>query len=419
MLRIKIKIQAFKLAVNMFYGRAGKKSNGLTLACENIQKESFRVKTDKKNNLYNNLRGVSSLIKKLLKRNNKTPFIIDNSNKIWIYDVGSESIDIRKSHVAYFSKKKIGGAIFKSKLLFAFNFLDALGFVFILSCLMLFISPLLIRRMRHFNWSLFLCEYVENVNLAYLLKKNNINELVFYCIYERDANYAYLLLKKTGINVAKVTSEVPLALWNKIILTDTLVLCSPYQEYEVKEFKSSIKYDEIEIWGPETAQLYSDLYKNRNETFTYTLGFYSTANWLRKIGNEMLDFEDAVEKEDSLKLYLKEFVEKNPSASLIVFLHPREKKEKELSIKHYKTIFQGINYTLNFEKPSAAAFDLCEVGVSFFSTIIFERDFFGYKTIVFPIGYKEFPISGTNWYNNSAYDKNQLFSKLKMVLNVN
>ena len=106
----------------------------------------------------------------------------------------------------------------------------------------------------------------------------------------------------------------------------------------------------------------------------------------------------------------------NPSVSLIIFLHPKEKNKKELTLKHYDAIFKGINYTLNFEKPSAAVFDMCEVGVSFFSTIIFERDYFGFKTIVFPIGYKEFPLKGTNWHKNSAYDKDQLFYKLKMLL---
>lgn len=400
----------------MFYSKVGKNSNTFTLAYESIQKESFRLKTDKKNNFYSNLRRILSLIKKLLKHNHETPFIIDNNNTIWIYDVGSESIEIRKSHIAYFSKKPIGGAIFKDKLLFANNIIDALGFVFIFGCLMLFISPLLIKKLRKFNWSLFMYEYVENVNLAYLLRKNNIKELIFYCIYERDANYAYILLNQSDVKVEKVTSEVPLALWNKIILTDTLILCSPYQEYEVKEFASSIIYKEVEMWGPETAQFYGELYKNKTVSNPNTIGFYSTANWLRKHENNMLDFEESVEVEDLLKLFLKEYVNENPSVSLIIFLHPKEKNKKELTLKHYDAIFKGINYKLNFEKPSAAVFDMCEVGVSFLSTIIFERDFFGFKTLVFPVGYKDFPLKGTNWHKNSAYDKVQLFSKLEMLL---
>lgn len=400
----------------MFYSQSGKKKTVYTLAHESIIKKTFRLKTNYKNNLFANLKSTMSLVIRLLKKNNERAIIVENDIKTWIYDVGIESIKLRKSHVAHFSSRPIGGVVFKSRLLYAISFFDYLTFLIFFGSLIVVISPLFFTRLRHFNWSLFLIEFVENVNLAYLLKKYKIHELVFYCIYERDANYTYLLLNKIGINVSKVTSEVPLALWNKIILTDTLILCSDYQKDEIKEFSKTIIYKEIEMWGPETAPLYAHLYGNKTSTVSNTIGFYSTANWLRELENDMLDFEGSVEAENLLKSYLKEFVSINPNVSLVVFLHPREKKREELTKSHYDSVFKGVTYTLNFDKPSAAVFDQCEVGVSFFSTIIFERDFFGFKTIVFPIGYKEFPIKETYWYNNSVYNKKQLFEKLHILI---
>jgi hypothetical protein len=62
-LRVKIIFEAFILAIKMFYSQNGDTKKELNLALESIQKKTFRVKTNQKNNWFVNFRRTLSLIK--------------------------------------------------------------------------------------------------------------------------------------------------------------------------------------------------------------------------------------------------------------------------------------------------------------------------------------------------------------------
>ena len=68
---------------------------------------------------------------------------------------------------------------------------------------------------------------------------------------------------------------------------------------------------------------------------------------------------------------------------------------------------------------STEAFAKVNIGISVFSTIIFERISLGFKTILAPLDKKDFPLSGSPFRNICAYTREELFSKLDKNLSMN
>ena len=112
---------------------------------------------------------------------------------------------------------------------------------------------------------------------------------------------------------------------------------------------------------------------------------------------------------------LGEFIIENQEVHLQVYLHPNELKPENIedAKEHWGIIFTGININyINENTPSNLQFHKTKVGVSLFSTIMFERDYLGYSTIILPIGLDGFPIPGTSFENKSAIAKPKLLELL-------
>lgn len=260
----------------------------------------------------------------------------------------------------------------------------------------------------------FLCS-LEALGMFILLKQHAITNLHFFCIYETDSNMLAYSLMNNGIKVNKIPSEVPLQFLNRTIVADSLSFCFRYQEEEYKAYESTMHVKRIQHWIPENSLSLEHLYISKERsTIENTVGFYSSGMWYRKEIDTM-DLPNADEYERNLLSYLIEFIGENPSCKLIIFLHPIEKANIDRARQYYNSFSVPFEFA-DLNSANAHLFRNADVVVSLYSTLVFERIFWGFKTIMFPLGQTNFPVHGSVFNNVCALTKEHLTEKLDFAL---
>lgn len=251
-------------------------------------------------------------------------------------------------------------------------------------------------RAKRVNTGLLFIEICEAHALLEWLNKKQVKKLFFYSPFEIDANALYLLLHKNGIEVYKIPSPNLLAIHNRMLLSDILVLTSPYQADELSAFKETVRVKQVLHWRPEQFDSYGHVYnENTPAPREGTIGFYSHAAWVRHAEDDSDTGIGDHESEVFLKKILASYFAGRQDLKVTVFLHPREKKHKDFSsvVKHYDTVFgRGLYEFAPLGTPGSELFHTVDVGLGAISTILFERLFLGYKTLFFPASMKAFPL---------------------------
>ncbi len=356
--------------------------------------------------------------------NSKPSFRKYSAADVWIYDNSPKDEKLRLQFIEMHSNDRIGGSVYRETLLYSAHFGARLLNLALLFLLFVGLIPIWIFTENKSCTALIFNEFFEITNLVYILKTNGAKSLYFFCIFEKDANLTHLVLNKFGIETRKITSETPLAFWNKIILTDTLILCFEYQTDEAAFFKDTIRYKLKTVWSPETAPSYISKYSSSTHKTTENknvIGFYSTGNWIKSERGETLESATVLDEENNLKTMLSEYLKLNSSLELKIYLHPKEKSSLALSDTkaHYQSYFGMQNYSLaNLDQPTSFLFDEINIAVSLFSTIVLERIYFGFKTIIMPLSYTNFPIQPSGLYNISVFSQADLFAKIDDNLNL-
>jgi hypothetical protein len=326
----------------------------------------------------------------------------------------------RLAHLDYFSDILISGSVWKNMLVGYFSLRDKLLQLFFETFLFLFLLPVAVVVPIKASVGLIFKEYIEMVNLLKILKEKNVTTLFYYSIFQKDSNISAILIQELGIKVFKITSLTPLKFWNSIIVgADKLMLCNPNQMEEIQEYKDTILVNEFAIWGPEgmnkfLAEYYSgpDMHNLHNKN----IGFYSTASYIRsKEGSIVQYVED--HQEDNVKFLLAEYLKLHTDVRLIIYLHPKEKKAEFETIveKHYATFFRDCEYIIAArEKQSSYSFEEVEIGIAMYSSIIYERLYFGYKCLIAP-GKMKLPGKINNI---CAIDKHDFNSKINKFMSV-
>jgi len=250
-------------------------------------------------------------------------------------------------------------------------------------------------------------------NLLKLVRNQKV-KLYYFCIYELESNlFAYFLIKR-GVEVVKIPSEVPLKFWNENIITSSLVICNAYQEEELLHYSETVICNDTIFWGPERYSNYHFVYGSENEeTVKNTIGFYSSASWVRRKEGH---FEPGNLFENELDILkgLKKVLEVDCKIKLIVFLHPLEKKEKYLaeSKKYYADKFKGFEILIADESiPSSHSFLLADVVVSVGSTLMYERLYCGFKSVFYQVK-EDFPIVDSSLNNIWIQKESQFIGKV-------
>lgn len=313
---------------------------------------------------------------------------------IGIFDLDLGDAETRCNYVQRLSNESSDIVVPRNELKYNFNpLLSLLVLPFVLTHYPIIILISLFSKNK-LKYPFHVLNAIEAVNLLYLLRKNEISKLHYFCIYESDSNLLAYVLMKCGININKIPSEVPLQFWNKIIVADSLSFCFRYQEEEYGHYKKTMHVKKIQHWIPESSLALEEDYAFSNrKTELNVVGFYSSGMWYRKSA-DILDLEDADLYEKQLLKYLQNFVNKHPKYVLKVFLHPIEKQHMEKTIDYYN----GFPYKVEFSDiklGNPKQFFNSDVVVTLYSTLAFERVFWGFKTIIFPLGQKDFPIKNS------------------------
>jgi hypothetical protein len=250
---------------------------------------------------------------------------------------------------------------------------------------------------RRVNLALVIREVVEWAAVQSALSENNSKAYFDFTPFEKDSNALALLLMKKGIHVTKIPSPGPLSGHHTFMIADAVVLSSAYQLEELPHLKH-IYAKSFLNWPPEQYLSYAAHYKNAPLPPKTTLGFYSHGEWIRrKVGHA--DFGMGIQENEVFLLNaLKSFLEKHSEFQLIIFPHPKERKDVEFE-SYYASILQGTNYLIaSSELKSSESFFKVNIGLMAYSTLIFERLALGYKTLIganfktsFPL--KESPLN--------------------------
>lgn len=399
------------------FGLTGKRpKDAFQYAAINLSKPTFRIPQSTRYNLLLIPKQYFILLRTIFTQSLKTEAAVvleKENNGIFIYDVFQSEYYRRRPYTEHFLRHEINGAIFKHDLFARGAGLPFVALVFLISLWMPFVFILSLLKKDKAPQAMLGKEMVENFNLLALLKSYKVKELYFFCIFEKDANLATLLIQKQHIKVNKIPSEVPLGLWNSIIVADKLCVCSGYQFDELKHFSNSMFVKETEFWGPELLMENLDKYENPVPLSQRTIGFYSTGAWVRSLENHLQQDMDA---EEHVKRSLREFCVKHPEYNLRIFMHPRERWEKyyTTALSNYKAIFQGVNYEFAPKESKASrSFEEANVAVALNTTLAYERLYYGFKMLLMPIGVPNFPLEKSGIRNICVYTTDDLVAKLE------
>lgn len=256
---------------------------------------------------------------------------------------------------------------------------------------------------------------LENWALSDFSVRENIKTAFDFAPYLIDANYYTKALQQKKVTVFKVPSSGPLKAHNKYILGDILVLSTPYQFMEREKFKATIRAGKVEKWIPERALEYIQQYQNPElpEPPKGSIGYYSHGGWLRKASGHAdngLNIHSAeLQLMKDLSVWLREAKDKE----LLIFLHPKEKSADviEQTKAFYQKHFGEFKYRFaDTNKPTSDGFHLVDLGIAVYSTVLYERLFAGYKSIIGNYGMSDFPdpdasLSRICFQSKSALDQ--------------
>lgn len=260
------------------------------------------------------------------------------------------------------------------------------------------------------NLAMQLAFVAEIAGLIHLIQRKNLIQVYDFAPYLIDANLAYLATKSDDFTYSKLPSPGPLSTHHHILFCDELILSSPYQFEEIKKLPN-IHYTRLQKWIPEYGFTYIDQYISlKDEAPSQTIGYYSHGGWLRQAQGHTDDGLNIPEAEEQLLKDLGTFLATNSTFKLIIFPHPREKKEAVWNdtIAFYEQFFpQNEHVSINEQGlQTSKAFHHVDIAVAAFSTILYERLFCGYKTFIGNYGMDHFPMKNSSLspicFNNAA-----------------
>lgn len=375
------------------YFKGDKKSLEYIAADSLFTSVSYRFTEDSAHDSFLFLRVIKEVVFNSFKKiPSKT---ISGNSSVAVLDNSFNCIEIRKKYIEKLTGDQIKIVFSKSRLLGYSGIVNTLRSYFYIFCLFFRSSSVIRKGISRTNYALLIKQIPEIINLTGILEREKITTLFDFANYEVDSNFLYLVLKEKGIKVYKVPSPGPLFMHNKNLLTDVLVICSGYHLEETKLYKDTIVFDKLIRFFPELSSLNFIPKKEVGDDARYKVGFYSHASWLRAKEKHASNGLNLLEAEENLLTIINNsFVDSN--YQLLIFLHPREKKDIEDTKRYYKKFLSNISFEFApFDQRSTECYHLCNLAVVTLSTILFERLFEGYKILISSEGMFSFPNPGS------------------------
>lgn len=254
-------------------------------------------------------------------------------------------------------------------------------------------------------------------NFLRFCKCEKIKDVYMFGIYDTNSAFLSYSLMKNNIYVHQITSEVPIYKWNKIIITNELILCSDYQFVEIEAFKKTVVYDTCKLFGPELYYKVSDLYKIpalKNKK----VAFYSTGGWVRKKLGNIDQGVDIVFFEEKILKDIDECLSEYKDLELIIYPHPREKTFFNFSYKYlyeyYLKFLPNCKFSIKIDDIiTNEFFNECYLAICFISTVIFERVHAKRESVLMYQNEKEFPLKNNVDYLHFINSKDELNTIIK------
>lgn len=255
-------------------------------------------------------------------------------------------------------------------------------------------------------------------------RENKIECVYDFSPYLIDANWYTKLLMQEGIEVYRVPSSGPLKAHNKFMIGDHATLSTPYQFMEAEKYKQTIRPNHFHKWIPERAFEYIDTYQNPNlpEPPARSIGFYSHASWLRAKEGHSDNGLNIHQGELTLLGHLGELLKSEKEVRLVIFLHPRERLDSviEETEAYYQAQFPNTPFAFSdSNEQSAEGFHKVDLGIAVYSTILYERLFSGYKSLIGNYGMNDFPDPDSSLANICFQSKETLFEQLQQAFDQN
>ncbi|MFM7726787.1 MAG: hypothetical protein ACKO7B_08800, partial [Flavobacteriales bacterium] len=215
--------------------------------------------------------------------------------------------------------------------------------------------------------------------------------------YEVDRKFMYLVLRDSGISLFKIPSSGPLATHHRIILSDDVVFSSPYHYEELEKFRDTIRVKNIHLWPPYNSRKIYDLYKNNNRCEeSNTIGFYSHGAWLRK-AQKHADYGGRIaEAEEAILQMLGKITQKQNHYKIQIFPHPKELRPelKSAMEAHYRNCIGHDRFVIyDAQGGTSQHFAKSEIAIAAFSTVLYERLYSGFKTLIGNMFIGQFPMN--------------------------
>ena len=153
-------------------------------------------------------------------------------------------------------------------------------------------------------------------------------EIFYFSIFERESNFFAHQLIKFNHKIYKILSDTPIAIWNKNILTNQIIICNKYQKFEIDLFRDTIIFEGLMFWGPELSFRYVNTYNKLTITPANTIGFYSTASWIRNQKDQIYQGVDFFEMEKKVLLCLNKLIS-DKNYKLIIFCIQKKLDQKQ------------------------------------------------------------------------------------------
>ncbi|WP_306640426.1 hypothetical protein [Sanyastnella coralliicola] len=265
------------------------------------------------------------------------------------------------------------------------------------------------------NKAMHIAFVAENAALLHLVRSQKIKRIFDFAPYLIDHNWSYLLLENELDDFTKLPSPGPLSTHHGVLYCHSLLLSSAYQKEEIKVLKE-VKYTQVDMWVPEYAFTYIDRYlETLPEPEPMTIGYYSHGGWLRRDEGHTDDGLNIPEAEEQLLKDLAKFTAEHDGWKVMIFPHPREKKPElvEKTREFYQQFFPDGNFALaGPDVRTSMSFEHVDIAAAAFSTILYERLFCGYKTLIGNYGMEHFPMKGSTLDGICFNSGEQLSKKL-------
>jgi hypothetical protein len=275
-----------------------------------------------------------------------------------------------------------------------------------------FLTLFALARSNKFNVFLLAESYLISMVFKKVIKNSGCKELFHFYAHEPESNCAYYL-NKERCNYVKIPNLNPLFMFNRNIIADEIALTFGYQEDELNSWNSKQKFNN---W--KTPKLNPFINVNENESNSKSICFYSHASWIRikeKHGSTWF-------AEDKMEIKLLEYIKVNQDLfnngeDITVCLHPKEKQNEnqiDESKNYYRNIFGSKVNFFDVEKSSHESFSDFDMGISAFTSIIFERLYCGYKSLIFHDQVScKFPVRDSEYEKFVFEDFQEISSKLQ------